>query len=260
MIKTFLFSFIFFTSINASAFNSTIFENYIWKLEKNESWLYNSHYNIAYISKDDSILVVFKDHLENYGLLYFNPNTKNKNHKTFFKFGNKDFQPYKNYNFGSTIVKDNTKYLIKKIKAKNTVTVTTSILYSRPVTFNLINSFAAIEFLKPAHPNNVLLNDIKINHKSMNDIVKPGIQLTKTIVGKNTKYPDGYIFQWFEVDGDSIGIPMDMYPKIILEYKRKECDDNTYLWAGNISYHYSIKFKVTSKLVKHQIDNICLIN
>jgi hypothetical protein len=260
MIKTILFSFIFFISVNASAFNSSIFENYIWKLEKNDYWMYNSHYNIAYISKDDSILVVFKDHLNKYGLLYLNPEAKNKDHKTFFKIDNKEFKSYKNITFGSTIITDNTSSLVKSIREKSRVTVTTSLLYSIPTTFNLINSFETIGLLKPEHPNNALLSDIKINQDSMKDIVKRGIQLTKTIVGKDTGHPDGYILQLFEVDGNSVDIPIEMYPKIILEYKRKECEYNPYLWAGKISYYYSIKFKVTSMVVDHKVGHLCPIN
>lgn len=259
MIKMLLFSLLFVTSINVSALNHTIFENYIWTLEKSKHWIYNSKYNIAYITKDDNILIIFKDHLNKYGLFYVDPNSKVKNNQIFYKIDNKDFQSYDNLEYGSSITTDNTYSLIDSIRKKNSVTVTTSILYSQHTTFNLINSYDAIGLLNSFHPNNVLLNDININHESMTDIVNTGIQLTKTRVGKNKKNPYGYIHQWFEVDSESHDIPKSMYPKIILAYKRKECESNLYLWDGEISYHYSIKFKATAEVFEHQLDYLCFV-
>lgn len=260
MLKKSLFILILILSSNSFANTGNILQNSIWNIEKSEHWKYDPKYNIAYITKNDAILVVFKDHFNKYGLFYYDKETKNRNeHQIFFKIDDGEFKGYNNLEYGSSITKENTLNLVNKIRRKNTITATSSLLYSNPTTFNLVNSYDSIGLLNPSHPKDVLLNDVYINKDSFNDIVHTGIQLIYTNVGKTSKYKNGFIEQWFEVDNDAHDIDPTAYPKIILNYKRKTCKENSYLWDGDLGYHFKIKIKKTSNVINQNLDYLCFI-
>lgn len=231
----------------------------IWKLDDSQYWNYSEKYNVAYITNDNGVLVVFKDHIGNYGLFFIDPESNSKNHKLFFKVDDQNFKSFDTLSYGSSIINNNTFSLIESIRKKSSITVTNSILYSRQIKFNLINSYDAIGMLNPSHPKEILLHDIDINKDSLKDIVYTGIQLTNTRVAINDSYPNGVIHQSFEVDSESHEMPVDLYSQIILNYKRGKCDEDIYLWAGDLSYNFSIKIKNRADIIERKFKYLCLI-